>query len=107
MMQRFLTLLAAVAALLLGLPGLGQAAGTVVNRSGLPAGLTPIVFACSVGNSGDGSVTHVAGPGTPPLGSGSLKLDAGPDTFTSLGTDLTTTDSNGDPVGRPMSYLSG
>lgn len=54
-------------------------AATVVSNSGVPSPLfvsnTTLGF-CS-GPGGGGSATHVNGPGTPPLGAGSLELQSG------------------------------
>jgi hypothetical protein len=78
-MKRLSTaLLGAIAATAL-LPAIAPAAfaaGEVVLRSGLPTDWNTVSGDCTVSTDGGGNFAHVNGPGTPPLGTGSLRMTA-------------------------------
>jgi hypothetical protein len=47
---------------------------TIVSRTGLPNGVTAGASPCEVSGTPKDTITHVKGPGTPPLGVGSLEV---------------------------------
>jgi hypothetical protein len=62
---------------LLVVPQTAASAATVVSGTGLPSPMFAGDLTCAGGTGGSGARAHVNGPGTPPRGSGSLRVTTG------------------------------